>query len=134
MAPRRIVLDQILLDHAVKAGAEFEHRTRVERLVQEGDRIAGAVLQPVDGESREVRSAVVVGADGKATTVETKNIVIATGSEPSPLPGVAVDQDRIVDSTGALSLPRVPTSSIAGEWRGRSPTGWPRTASSRPRT
>src|SRR6185312_1417108 len=52
----------------------------------------------------------VKGPDGKTATVEAKNIVIATGSEPSPLPGVTVDQDRIVDSTGALSLPKVPKS------------------------
>ena len=52
----------------------------------------------------------VTGADGKTEVHEAKNIVIATGSEPSPLPGVTVDQDRIVDSTGALSLPKVPKS------------------------
>jgi dihydrolipoamide dehydrogenase len=37
-----------------------------------------------------------------------KNIVIATGSSVTPLPGVEIDQDRIVDSTGALELPKVP--------------------------
>lgn len=55
---------------------------------------------------------VVKGEDGAETTLETKNIVIATGSEPSGLPGVEVDQKRIVDSTGALSLPEVPKSLI----------------------
>ena len=50
----------------------------------------------------------VVAEDGKTTTLSAKNIVIATGSEPAPLPGVTVDQNRIVDSTGALSLPEVP--------------------------
>ena len=50
----------------------------------------------------------VTNADGAVTVLETKNIVIATGSEPSGLPGVSVDQKRIVDSTGALSLPEVP--------------------------
>lgn len=54
----------------------------------------------------------VAGSDGKATTLEARNIVIATGSEPSGLPGVAVDQKRIVDSTGALSLPEVPKSLV----------------------
>jgi dihydrolipoamide dehydrogenase len=54
----------------------------------------------------------VTAADGAVTTLDAKNIVIATGSEPSPLPGVAVDQKRIVDSTGALSLPEVPKSLI----------------------
>jgi len=42
------------------------------------------------------------------TTYETKNIVIATGSESIPLPGVEVDEKRIVTSTGALELDKVP--------------------------
>jgi dihydrolipoamide dehydrogenase len=54
----------------------------------------------------------VTAADGAKTTLEAKAIVIATGSEPSPLPGVTVDQMRIVDSTGALSLPEIPKSLI----------------------
>jgi dihydrolipoamide dehydrogenase len=41
-------------------------------------------------------------------TVTAKNIVIATGSSVTPLPGVEIDQKVIVDSTGALELPKVP--------------------------
>jgi len=41
-------------------------------------------------------------------TVRAKNIVIATGSSVTPLPGIEVDQQRIVDSTGALELAEVP--------------------------
>ena len=51
---------------------------------------------------------VVKAADGSETEHAAKNIVIATGSEPAGLPGVAVDNQRIVDSTGALALPEVP--------------------------
>ena len=51
---------------------------------------------------------VVTGADGAERTLQAKNIVIATGSEPSNVGGVAVDQQSIVDSTGALALPEVP--------------------------
>jgi dihydrolipoamide dehydrogenase len=40
--------------------------------------------------------------------VRAKNIVIATGSSVTPLPGITIDQERIVDSTGALELPQVP--------------------------
>src|SRR3982751_4150281 len=40
--------------------------------------------------------------------VSTKNIVIATGSSVTPLPGITIDQERIVDSTGALELSQVP--------------------------
>ena len=42
------------------------------------------------------------------TTYETRNIVIATGSDSTPLPGVEVDESVIVTSTGALELDRVP--------------------------
>jgi dihydrolipoamide dehydrogenase len=42
------------------------------------------------------------------TTYETKNIVIATGSDSTPLPGVEVDEKQVVTSTGALELEKVP--------------------------
>jgi len=41
-----------------------------------------------------------------------KNIVLATGSEPSTLPGVEVDEKMVVTSTGALELPKVPKSMV----------------------
>jgi dihydrolipoamide dehydrogenase len=41
-------------------------------------------------------------------TVTAKNVVIATGSCVTPLPGVEIDQKVVVDSTGALELPKVP--------------------------
>ncbi|WP_265570054.1 dihydrolipoyl dehydrogenase [Sphingomicrobium nitratireducens] len=47
---------------------------------------------------------VVVGGD----TVTAKNIVIATGSSVTPLPGVQIDEKVVVSSTGALELPKVP--------------------------
>ncbi|MDP3801547.1 dihydrolipoyl dehydrogenase [Brevundimonas sp.] len=50
----------------------------------------------------------VTAADGSVSVLGAKNIVIATGSEPTPLPGVAFEDGRVVDSTGALSLPAVP--------------------------
>jgi len=51
---------------------------------------------------------VVVTADGKDETYTATNILIATGSEVAPLPGVEIDEDRIVSSTGALALSKVP--------------------------
>ncbi len=50
----------------------------------------------------------VKAADGATQTVETKNIVIATGSDVAQLKGVTIDEERIVSSTGALALSRVP--------------------------
>ena len=50
----------------------------------------------------------VTAEDGSVTALETKNIVIATGSDVAPLPGVTVDEKTIVSSTGALTLDKVP--------------------------
>jgi dihydrolipoamide dehydrogenase len=50
----------------------------------------------------------VTGADGKTQTLETKTIVIATGSDVTKLKGIEIDEKRIVSSTGALTLERVP--------------------------
>ena len=50
----------------------------------------------------------VTGSDGGKQTLETKAIVIATGSEVAAIPGIAIDEKTIVSSTGALSLPKVP--------------------------
>jgi dihydrolipoamide dehydrogenase len=52
----------------------------------------------------------VKGSDGKTQAVETRNIVIATGSDVARLRGVEIDEKRIVSSTGALSLGKVPSS------------------------
>ncbi len=46
--------------------------------------------------------------DGSTQVLETKNIVIATGSESANLPNVTVDEKQIVTSTGALELSQVP--------------------------
>src|SRR5688572_19321504 len=51
----------------------------------------------------------VVGDDGAVKdTLATKHILIASGSEVTPLPGVVVDEKKIVSSTGALELAEVP--------------------------
>lgn len=46
--------------------------------------------------------------DGSSQTIETKNIVIATGSDSAPLPGIEIDEKTVVTSTGALELDKVP--------------------------
>jgi len=50
----------------------------------------------------------VTDADGKTQMLETKNIVIATGSNVARLNGIDIDEKRIVSSTGALELGKVP--------------------------
>ena len=55
---------------------------------------------------------VVTGDDGKTETLETKSIVIATGSDVATLPGIAIDEETVVSSTGALVLKSVPRKMV----------------------
>jgi flavin-dependent dehydrogenase len=64
LAPRRNVLDSLLQERAVEAGAELRTRTTVDGLIEENGRIAGVVAA-----GEEVRARLVVGADGKASKV-----------------------------------------------------------------
>jgi dihydrolipoamide dehydrogenase len=81
-------------------GIEFLFKKNKVDWVKGAGKIAGAGKVEVTAE------------DGSTQTLDAKNIVIATGSLPSGLPGVEVDQKRIVDSTGALELPEVPKSMV----------------------
>lgn len=51
---------------------------------------------------------VVIEGEGGARSIETKNVILATGSRPVEIPGFSVDQNRVIDSTGALALSEVP--------------------------
>src|SRR6201985_3730671 len=81
---------------ALTKGVEFLFKKNKVDWIKGAGRIAGPGKVAVTGE------------DGAEQTLDAKNIVIATGSEPTPLPGVVVAQKRIVDSTGALALSEVP--------------------------
>ncbi len=72
-------------------GVEFLFKKNKVAWLKGAGRVAGAGKVDVDG-----------------TVYETKHIVIATGSESVPLPGVDVDEHRIVSSTGGLELDEVP--------------------------
>lgn len=51
-------------------------------------------------------------ADGSVETVNTKHMIIASGSEVTPFPGIEIDEETIVSSTGALKLKQVPKRMI----------------------
>ncbi len=67
-------------------------------------------VEPVYGTGKIVSPGKVEVAlnEGGTRVLEAKNIVIGTGSDVMPLPGVEIDEDRIVSSTGALELKSVP--------------------------
>jgi dihydrolipoamide dehydrogenase len=86
--------DKVVSD--LTAGIEFLFKKqKVAYLKGAGQLAAGPALEvTLDGGGRE--------------RLHAKSIVIATGSEVTPLPGVAIDEQRIVSSTGALALAKVP--------------------------
>jgi dihydrolipoamide dehydrogenase len=65
-----------------------------------------------EGRIAEPGKVEVKGDDGKTTMLETKAIVIATGSDVARLPGVEIDEKTIVSSTGALELSKPPANML----------------------
>lgn len=61
----------------------------------------------------EITSPGAITVHGKKTeNIKAKNIIIATGSDVASLPGIEIDEDRVVSSTGALSLSTVPRNLV----------------------
>jgi 2-polyprenyl-6-methoxyphenol hydroxylase-like FAD-dependent oxidoreductase len=69
-APRRSVLDGVLADAAVEAGAELRHgATLLGLLTGPGDRVTGGLVMDAEGELHQVSAGIVVGADGIGSAV-----------------------------------------------------------------
>ena len=86
--------DKVVRDLTRGIGFLFR-KNKVEHVSGEG-RIAGPARVEIASENGETR------------VLEARNIVIATGSEPAGLPGIEIDEKRILSSTGALALEAVP--------------------------
>ena len=82
-APRRTVLDKLILDEAVKAGAELRERFPLKELVEENGRVVGIVGETADGKRVEERARLVVGADGLHSLVARLVEAPTTYEEPS---------------------------------------------------
>ena len=103
--------------HGIKAQVELDLATMMKRKDGVVDQLTKGVaflfrkhkIDHLAGHGT-IKGTGLVEVDGKP--VKAKSIVIATGSESMPLPGVAVDEKRIVTSTGALELAKVPQSMI----------------------
>jgi 2-polyprenyl-6-methoxyphenol hydroxylase-like FAD-dependent oxidoreductase len=69
IAPRRYVLDKLLVDAAVEAGAELREGCAVESLLWEGERVTGIRYQTATGAIAGDRARIIVGADGRHSRV-----------------------------------------------------------------
>ncbi len=98
--------DQVVQD--LTQGVEFlMKKNKVDYVVGEG-----RITAPGEVTVKPAKSA---KKGGKKQTLKTENIMIATGSDVTPLPGVKIDEKQIVSSTGALALKTVPkTLAVVG--------------------
>ena len=108
-----------LAEHGVKVG---EATLDLGRMMARKDRVVTALTRGVEflfrknkvewlkgsGRVAAPGRVAVSSADGAVREVEAGAIVIATGSESTPLPGIAIDERRVLSSTGALALDHVP--------------------------
>lgn len=101
-APRRTVLDSVLVDAAAEAGAEVRHGHSVIALLHrsKGDRITGAIVLDAQGRAQHIEAALVVGADGVGSSVA-----------------------RLVDAP-VLRQARAATCTLYGHWSGLTAEGY----------
>jgi dihydrolipoamide dehydrogenase len=64
------------------------------------------------GSFKTANEIAVAGLDGTESSIKAKNVIIATGSEVTPIPGIEIDEKKIVSSTGALELAKVPKKMV----------------------
>eukprot|EP00877_Chromochloris_zofingiensis_P006265 jgi/Chrzof1/1892/Cz10g25060.t1 len=104
------------------SGVDYDWGT----MQQQKDKAVGGLTKGIEGLFKKYKVSYVKGwgtinspdtvdvslLDGGNDSLKTKNIMIATGSEVTPLRGVPIDEERIVSSTGALALKEVPKTMV----------------------
>ena len=103
------------------SGFEADYAEAIRRSRRVADRMAKGVeflfrknkitLVPGRGVLRSATTVEVTGPGG-ITTLEGRAVILATGSEPRSLPGVAIDEERVISSNGAVRIERAPRSLV----------------------
>ncbi len=100
-SPRRIALDQILLDAAIRAGVEFRERSRVVDLLRDDDQVTG-IRAETDGAGFTETARIVIGADGPHSRVARSVDAVAYNTRPPLQASNAPPQASNSPSTRAL--------------------------------
>ncbi|MDE2074582.1 MAG: dihydrolipoyl dehydrogenase [Alphaproteobacteria bacterium] len=110
------------LTHLPKLGIRTQVELDLAAMMTHKTKVVGELTKGVEFLLKKNKAEAIIGAarlagpgkvvvtrdDGTTRTLQARHIIIATGSDVAPLPGVAIDEERIVSSTGALSLKSVP--------------------------
>jgi len=127
--PTKVLLHTAELLEEMRAGAEMGIRVSdvqldYEQLLRRKDRVVTTNFRGVEFLMRKNGIAVFPGTgtllgptrvrvaanDGSEANLEGRHILLATGSQPRSLPGVTIDNQRVLDNVGALGLSAVPRS------------------------
>jgi dihydrolipoamide dehydrogenase len=106
-----------LLKHGIKAtGVKLDLPALLQRKLTVVDELTKGIdylfkknkITRINGTAQLLPGKKILVQGDEESTIVADHIIIATGSEPTPLPGITIDEKRVVSSTGALSLQRVP--------------------------
>ena len=110
-----------------KIGIEVgEVKLNLEKMMQNKDKAVTILTKGVEflfkknkvtyfkgtGKLKSKSEIAIIDKENKEINIESENIIISTGSEPSSLPGIEFDEEKIISSTGALSLKAVPKKMV----------------------
>jgi flavin-dependent dehydrogenase len=110
MAPRRTLLDRTMVDYAAEAGADVRHQTKLVDIARTmGGRVCGIKIEDSSGRTRQISCDLLIGADGRESTVARRLGVPITrqGQEGSPY---------VIRYVEDLELPGVADSTAAFQW------------------
>ena len=110
-----------------KLGIEFDNiRLNLEAMMKNKDKAVTVLTKGVEflfkknkvtyfkgtGSFKSKNEIIIIDSNKNEKIIQSKNIIISTGSEPVSLPGIKFDEEKIISSTGALSLKSVPNKMV----------------------
>ena len=107
-------------DHGIEISGDV--KVSLEKMISRKDQVVAQTTSGIDflmkknkievlngfGSFKDANHVVITKEDGSSEEIETKNVIIATGSKPANLPFITLDKERVITSTEALKLKEIP--------------------------
>ncbi|MBT3588157.1 MAG: dihydrolipoyl dehydrogenase, partial [Flavobacteriaceae bacterium] len=107
-------------DHGIEISGDV--KVSLEKMIARKDQVVAQTTSGIDflmkknkievlngfGSFKDATHVVITKEDGSSEEIETKNVIIATGSKPANLPFITLDKERVITSTEALKLKEIP--------------------------
>ena len=107
-------------DHGIEISGDV--KVSLEKMISRKDQVVAQTTSGIDflmkknkievlngfGSFKDANHVVITKEDGSSEEIQTKNVIIATGSKPANLPFITLDKERVITSTEALKLKEIP--------------------------